>query len=689
MRYVLFVLFSFALLAAILLAVWRDRQRDWVGHQEEYARLVRPAAGTGQAAPAAKGEAAVKGIAQINVPALGVLDRCTTCHLGVTEERAAAWPQPLTAHPEPFLRFHPVESFGCTVCHRGDGLGTSVDGGHGRKASWKYPLLPAAFLEAPCLGCHAQPRVVEAPRAVRGQQLFERLNCLGCHTVSGRELPAEAKTSLDHLPRKTSAAWVRRYLQDPQQVWPAARMPNYRFKEEQLDALVAYLMSEEEPAASAAAGSPLPRPELRAEELAQADAEVGKQLFERSACRTCHDFSGPEPEGLLAPEKIGPPLTALGEKVNAAWLVGYLQDNRREQPSGRMPAYRFSRREALNLASYLLSRAADEKPAARHTSAPPALPSERGGGAVSSEEQLRKRGREIVLSSNCTGCHLLRGLPKGSPGPDLTKFALKGVEELDFGSNELGANRTAESWLFAKIMTPHTFYEDARMPYPNVAMEDTDALATFILSLPHKPPQKYRVPSASDRAPTMLHKGELSAVVERYRCLTCHRIGAQGGDIGPDLTALGSRVTPAWLRRYLAEPQPRNPLSSARMPDFRLTDNEIEVLVAYATSMLRADGLGPHPGKEESTEALIQEGRRLFSRVHPCIACHRVGERGGRVGPDLSSAGARLQPAWVRGMMQTPELLVRHTRMPNLGISDTEAAAMTAYLMSLKTDDAQ
>ncbi|MDP2815408.1 MAG: hypothetical protein Q8O19_01880, partial [Rectinemataceae bacterium] len=60
------------------------------------------------------------------------VERCTTCHKGITNPDFKNAPQPLTTHPNPELFLangsaHPIEDFGCTVCHGGRGRGTSFN----------------------------------------------------------------------------------------------------------------------------------------------------------------------------------------------------------------------------------------------------------------------------------------------------------------------------------------------------------------------------------------------------------------------------------------------------------------------------------------------------------------------------------------------------------------------------------
>jgi predicted nucleic acid-binding Zn-ribbon protein len=54
------------------------------------------------------------------------VDRCTTCHLGIDQKGFEDAPQPFRTHPKMDLYLstsspHPVERFGCTVCHGGNG----------------------------------------------------------------------------------------------------------------------------------------------------------------------------------------------------------------------------------------------------------------------------------------------------------------------------------------------------------------------------------------------------------------------------------------------------------------------------------------------------------------------------------------------------------------------------------------
>jgi len=83
-------------------------------------------------------------------------------------------------------------------------------------------------------------------------------------------------------------------------------------------------------------------------------------------------------------------------------------------------------------------------------------------------------------------------------------------------------------------------------------------------------------------------------------------------------------------------------------------------------------------------EELVEEGQRLFEEEYGCYGCHRVGDMGGIVGPDLSQAGVRLQPDYIYRWTKNPQAIKPKTKMPNFNIPDRDAVAITRYLGVLR-----
>ena len=62
-------------------------------------------------------------------------------------------------------------------------------------------------------------------------------------------------------------------------------------------------------------------------------------------------------------------------------------------------------------------------------------------------------------------------------------------------------------------------------------------------------------------------------------CYGCHRIGALGTPIGPDLSRVGAKYTEPDLVRWLSDPASQKP--NAHMPKLELKPEEITALAAY------------------------------------------------------------------------------------------------------------
>jgi len=87
---------------------------------------------------------------------------------------------------------------------------------------------------------------------------------------------------------------------------------------------------------------------------------------------------------------------------------------------------------------------------------------------------------------------------------------------------------------------------------------------------------------------------------------------------------------------------------------------------------------------DEERAKLEKEGKHLYTHKYGCHGCHSIDDGGGLVGPALDRAGFRLNDTWVYRWIRYPQGMKKHTRMPNLGIDDHDARAVTAYLETLR-----
>jgi mono/diheme cytochrome c family protein len=87
---------------------------------------------------------------------------------------------------------------------------------------------------------------------------------------------------------------------------------------------------------------------------------------------------------------------------------------------------------------------------------------------------------------------------------------------------------------------------------------------------------------------------------------------------------------------------------------------------------------------EEDRAKQAQLGKKLYSVKYGCHGCHSINDEGGLVGPALDRAGFRLNSTWIYRWILYPQAMKKHTRMPNLGISEQDAKALTYYLETLQ-----
>jgi len=69
------------------------------------------------------------------------------------------------------------------------------------------------------------------------------------------------------------------------------------------------------------------------------------------------------------------------------------------------------------------------------------------------------------------------------------------------------------------------------------------------------------------------------SVIAEYACRTCHLIGGEGQTKGPNLDGVTNRLDPVSLRLWLQDP--RSIRWSTPMPNFQLSDPEIEAILSY------------------------------------------------------------------------------------------------------------
>lgn len=188
-------------------------------------------------------------------------------------------------------------------------------------------------------------------------------------------------------------------------------------------------------------------------------------------------------------------------------------------------------------------------------------------------------------------------------------------------------------------------------------------------------------------------EGEI--LLGELNCQSCHpapetlarRLNARGA---PRLGAAGLRLTPQWLRAWLANPAALTP--GTTMPQVLhgtptgQAAEAIESLTHYLVS-LQSDELAS-PVAAEGSRA--ERGRVLFHSVG-CVACHAPLDQGDATEEAFSQARANSVPLGDLERKYPAGELVRFLRdpvahrpggrMPSLGLSEAEAVDLATYLL--------
>ena len=602
------------------------------------------------------------GIEQIWLPELGVVDRCTSCHVGLKEASLVDVPtQPFRTHP---VIPHKLDEFGCTVCHRGQGAATTVAEAHNSTLAWEQPILPAKYIESSCGECHRGP-LLGTPHLNQGRNLLSRYGCVHCHTVKlpdGTTMKAtDDPPSLSHIADKTTREWIYAWLKDPQAYAATSTMPNFKLTDDDARDMSAFLIAN----STSVAGDTVT---LTAK--ASSDPAAGGSLYGESFCASCHAVQNAA--GNYVGGDVGPELTRVGSKVKPEWLQAWLRNPRTYDPATGMPHYRFNDGQVATLSGFLEAKADSDLLASVHLDA-------------ATPEQIA-HGKRLVSDYGCASCHEIAGIKKPENfAPELSRIGSKPITQLIFLP---GMPHSLPDYIAGKIKQPRAFSPGLKMPQYTFTPPQIDSLTTALLSLNDRSsalPASLAVSATpeSDYQPA----GKAGKLMTDLACFSCHRINGHGGDMAPDLTWEGSSVQREWLVQFFKNPGTLRPSLIRRMPRFNLTDDEVNELTDYIMTVYQNPAVDrdamPLTGYSQGQ---VELGKQLFYGKYSCQGCHIVDTKTdkGYIGPTLTNVGSRLTAAWIYQWMKNPQALRPGTAEPNRAMSDEDARALTAFLISQK-----
>jgi mono/diheme cytochrome c family protein len=340
---------ALAVLAILGATAFKQSDEAWVGFQKKYNEISKAKGATTETPVEVKQDRFV-GFGDDRI------DRCRSCHVAVDDPRFADGQQPLKTHPN--IGAHTFGEFGCTVCHEGDGRGTTEFLAHGKDHFWTEPMLEGRNIEASCARCHPYPYVAGMEHLKRGRDLFEHKACMGCHTVKGLSR-GNLGLELTDIGTKREVEFFHKKLKNPLFNQQVTLMPNLHLKDDEIADIAIFLKSLK--------GRPLAEDPFayrnRLKKWTDAKppesavtADAGKALVEGRGCLGCHKLGAVD--GGNAPD-----LSRTGLLRDAKYVEQHLVDPRSHTPGSNMPNFWLSASERSAIAQYLTSFVSYAKPA--------------------------------------------------------------------------------------------------------------------------------------------------------------------------------------------------------------------------------------------------------------------------------------------------------------------------------------
>ncbi len=428
--------------------------------------------------------------------------------------------------------------------------------------------------------------------------------------------------TLKNVTLKANKEWLKKWISNPSEMVPNARMPRLMLSDDEIEAVLAYLTS--------IADNELPEQEwdsyLLKEEDDMTDDEYekmdelvsgGKAIWGRARCNICHPVKGKG--GAVG---VGPDLGAVAEKINRDWLYLWIKEPQSYFHQTQMARYRFKDDELRKLVEYLMKdwdfkpEEEDDEDEEDESGEEETVATDEVSGGEGVEEKaevedkssiipegtLAEKGKRIIELNRCFICH-----------------EIEGISEL--------------------------------LPVSSEKSEPTN---------------------------------DFEKLLNDIKCMTCHNIQGNGGTFAPELTHEGSKLKGSWIKGFVETPDIIRPLLK-QMPKFNLTSEEAETAADFVEEFFISEEIPLDKFADvEPAEEWISKGKYLYD-ARGCKTCHTI-SAGGIVGPNLKRVGDRLENGFIFFHLKDPHHETPDAVEPNYNLTDEEATALTHFLMSCKSE---
>lgn len=407
----------------------------------------------------------------------------------------------------------------------------------------------------------ANASVKAATDPTAGASLYGESFCASCHAVqnaAGRMVGGDVGPELTNVGSKVKPEWLESWLRNPGIYDPDTKMPHYRFTEEQIKTLASFL--------EAKTSSDL----LANVHLSDATREQivhGQKLVNEYGCASCHEING-----IRKPDNFAPELTRVGSRSLAQlvfapgvphnvpdYIAAKIHNPRAFGPSLKMPQFNLTAQQVDALTTALLAlndRSQSQPPSMRIAARP--------------QSQYRPTGHagQLITDLRCFSCHSINGRG-GDMAPDLS----------------WEGSAVKAPWLAAFLKNPNTLRPALirRMPKFNLTDSEIKELTDYIMAV-YQSPDFTADSVPAEYPPTAVERGR-QLFYSKFACSSCHIVdpAKDKGYVGPTLTQVGTRLTPAWIYHWLKDPQALRP--GTIMPNQHMSDDDASALTAFLTSL--------------------------------------------------------------------------------------------------------
>jgi mono/diheme cytochrome c family protein len=405
---------------------------------------------------------------------------------------------------------------------------------------------------------------------------------------------------------------------------------------------------------------------------------AGYELLNEKTCSGCHLLSGKSKV-----EFHGPSLLGINSKVSKEWLVDWLKNPQNYLPASRMANFLLKKKEIDALVDFLLNQnlpAETTEVFYKDSEAEQKIIDDLSDDEL---DELVEQGKVVFGRLRCLSCHNLNG-KGGTIGPELSKIS----------------HKTSRFWISAWLRSPSTYNTHTRMPTFNMTTMERLGLIEYLFwetevddldedDAPEEISSNKTVTESNDNPVNgrdiFLAKG----------CVNCHQLpGLKANpDFAPSLKALadkkiekidfGKTGIPPTLPDYIVVKlqNPRVYGDKLKMPYFGFNPEEAGRLTTVLLG--RSDSVPSSYQKQKQTVNIpppAGEPGRIFKR-YKCLSCHKLGDLGGELAPDLAFEGSKVRKDWLKKFLGKPYAIRPYLveRMPRFNMTAREAEIISEY----------